>query len=170
MRYLVGKLQLDDEDGPPSSFSLFITCVHLDHRTEPRRIRELKEIVRKSSYEERKDQGHLWVGDFNSLTREDYSNEEWTKIARIRALNCWEKPRVELTDLVVKKHGFQDTWKQFGGHSSNLGSMKTCRFDTHIDYVYANNQMLSKYEVENVIHVDDPASDHNLVKATFVKK
>lgn len=47
--------------------------------------------------------------------------------------------------------------------------MKTCRFDTHIDYVYANNKLLSKYNLEEVVHIDDDASDHNMVKATFTK-
>ena len=99
----MGKLELGDY-GP-----LFITCLHLDHRTEPKRIRELKEIIRKS-YEPRKEAGHIWAGDFNSLTREDYTIKEWNEIARVRSLNCWEKPRVELTDL-VKKQDFQDTWQ-----------------------------------------------------------
>ena len=145
--------------------ALLILYNYSNHRTEPKRIRELKEIIRKSP-EERKDQGHLWVGDFNSLTREDYSDSEWTKMARIRALNSWEKPRVELTNM-VKKHGFQDTWQAFSG---DLGSMKTCRFDTHIDYIYANQKVLSKYLVSNVISVDDSASDHNMIITTFQSK
>lgn len=66
----------------------------------------------------------------------------------------------------VKEFGFRDSWQQVGCPEP----IKTCRFDTHIDYVYANDQILSKYKVEHVLHVDDPASDHNLVKATFGKK
>ena len=68
--------------------------------------------------------------------------------------------------LQIKEFGFKDSWHLAGCPAP----IKTCRFDTHIDYVYANEKFLSMYNVENVIHVDDPASDHNLVKATFVKK
>ena len=156
----MGKLELGDY-GP-----LFITCLHLDHRTEPKRIRELKEIIRKS-YEPRKEAGHIWAGDFNSLTREDYTIKEWNEIARVRSLNCWEKPRVELTDL-VKKQDFQDTW-QLCPDKPTL--VKTCRFDTHIDYIYTNSKFSSKFRVSNVSNEDDSASDHNMIITTFdVKK
>lgn len=39
------------------------------------------------------------MGDFNCLTREDYSTEEWEKIALIRSQNEWEAP----STLVVEK-------------------------------------------------------------------
>ena len=66
----------------------------------------------------------------------------------------------------VKGFGFKDSWHEVGCPPP----VKTCRFDTHIDYVYANNKFLSYYKVENVVHVEDKASDHNLVKATFIRK
>ena len=68
--------------------------------------------------------------------------------------------------LQIKEFGFKDSFHLAGCPAP----IKTCLFDTHIDCVYANEMFLSKYNVANVIHVDDPASDHNLVKATFVKK
>ena len=66
----------------------------------------------------------------------------------------------------VKGFGFKDSWREVGCPPP----VKTCRFDTHIDYVYVNNKLLSYYKVENVVHVEDKASDHNLVKATFIRK
>ena len=65
--------------------------------------------------------------------------------------------------LQVKSFGFKDSWHLAGCPEP----VKTCRFDTHIDYVYANDKLLSKYTVQDVIHVDDDASDHNMVKVTF---
>ena len=68
--------------------------------------------------------------------------------------------------LQIKGFGFKDAWFQAGRPKP----VKTCRFDTHIDYVYANNKLLSKYNLEEVVHIDDNASDHNMVKATFTKR
>ena len=58
----------------------------------------------------------------------------------------------------------QDTWKL----KPSL-PIKTCRFDTRIDYIFANNNLLSKYEVQKVLHVDNTASNHNMVMTTFAK-
>ena len=71
-----------------------------------------------------------------------------------------------LFSFQVKSFGFQDSW-HLGGCPKPI---KTCRFDTHIDYVYANEKLLSNYRVQEVLHVDDRASDHNLVKVIFALK
>ena len=42
----------------------------------------------------------------------------------------------------VKSYGFKDCWFQSGRPSP----VKTCRFGTHIDYVYANDTFLSQYK------------------------
>ena len=36
----------------------------------------------------------IWTGDFNALTREDYSEQEWERVGEVRARECWEKPQV----------------------------------------------------------------------------
>ena len=43
----------------------------------------------------------IWTGDFNSLTREDYSEIQWKEITSIRQLNKWEKPKTDLTTKVI---------------------------------------------------------------------
>ncbi len=108
---------------------------------------------------------HIWTGDFNALTREEYSEEAWDKITRIRAQNSWELPRTDVTTR-MKSIGFKDTWELAG----RPPPIKTCRFDTRIDYIYANDKFLELFTVEKVIVVDDDASDHNMVIATFKKK
>ena len=144
--------------------NLFITCLHLDHRTEPRRIREFKEIYRKS-IEIRQNTSHILAGDFNALTKTDYEMEDWNEICKIRDLNSWEKPKIELTNMIGKL-GYFDTWTLAGKPKP----IKTCRFDTHIDYVFANAMFLANYKVASVLHLDDPASDHNMVITTFEEK
>lgn len=96
--------------------------------------------------------------------------------------------------LQVKKHGFVDTWAAIGKTRAR-GPIKTCRyvhtylygiklftfcalvtvtffhfrFDTRIDYVYATPSLLNIHPLEAVRHVDDRASDHNMVIAEFNK-
>ena len=48
--------------------------------------------------------------------------------------------------------------------------MKTCRFDTRIDYIFANNKWLKTWSIKQLETVDDDASDHNMVIATFREK
>ena len=42
----------------------------------------------------------IWTGDFNALTREDYTNEQWNHITGVRKQNGWELPKTELTTQV----------------------------------------------------------------------
>ncbi len=57
----------------------------------------------------------------------------------------------------------RDCWELAG----RPGEVKTCRFDTRIDYVYATDSMLSASPLVSVKHVQDSASDHNMVVAEF---
>ena len=37
----------------------------------------------------------FWTGDFNSLTKEDYSEEIWKNVTEVRKQNQWELPKTE---------------------------------------------------------------------------
>ena len=63
----------------------------------------------------------------------------------------------------VKEMGFKDTWELAG----RPDPVSTCRFNTRIDYVYATPSLLDEYPLVSVKHVDDRASDHNMVVAKF---
>ena len=39
----------------------------------------------------------LWLGDFNALTREDYTQKQWNAIAAERSKSYWEEPRTEVS-------------------------------------------------------------------------
>ena len=38
----------------------------------------------------------LWLGDFNALTRDDYTQKQWNAIAAERSKSYWEEPRTEV--------------------------------------------------------------------------
>lgn len=63
-----------------------------------------------------------------------------------------------------------DTWVEAGSRPP----VKTCRFNTRIDYIYATGHLLgdcketttsSKLRIKSVRHIPDQASDHNMVIA-----
>ena len=61
---------------------------------------------------------HVWVGDFNSLTRNDYTDDEWTEVVlgRERSNNTitamrkkLEEPKSDVTSFIAGL-GFSDCW------------------------------------------------------------
>jgi predicted secreted protein len=52
----------------------------------------------------------IWTGDFNALTREDYTNEQWNHITGVRKQNGWELPKTELTTQVSKMRMVNALW------------------------------------------------------------
>ena len=65
---------------------VFVTCLHLDHRHEGRRMAEMQELMEA-----------IWTsnlglmilaGDFNSLKREDYNSEQWEEISEVIRKSC----------------------------------------------------------------------------------
>jgi len=151
------------------SDQFYLTCLHLDHRYESTRLKELLVITKtlNSSTSRVNDSSapHIWVGDFNSLTKDDYTVDEWNEITRVRKVNCWERPHVDATEM-VKSSGMLDCWELSGKPLP----IKTCRFDTRIDYIYVSPTWLDKWNLDLVRTIDDNASDHNMVIATFKSK
>ena len=82
----------------------YLTCLHLDYKYEPYRLKEIDVITKTIESLISKADGnnnlHIWAGDFNSLTKEDYTPEEWEEITRVRRVNCWERPHVDVTTKV----------------------------------------------------------------------
>ena len=63
----------------------------------------------------------------------------------------------------VKSLGMLDCWEL----AEKPLPIKTCRFDTRIDYIYITPSWLNKWKLEAVETIDDTASDHNMVISTF---
>ena len=94
----IGVLTQNTGDAP---LLVYVTCIHLDYREEPIRLKEIQSIKNKLDTilpgNDAMDNLQIWTGDFNALTKEDYTVDEWENIAAIRRENNWESPQIELT-------------------------------------------------------------------------
>lgn len=142
--------------------AFYLTCLHLDYRAEPSRMNELKTIETRLKLLLEKQAPQIWTGDYNSLTREDYTDSQWESVVEVRKRNSWESPKTQVTSH-MKTLGFDDAWTLAG----RPGKIATCRFDTHIDYVFLNKEFQEAYQLETVLHHPNKASDHSMVLATF---
>jgi len=106
------------------------------------------------------------LGDFNALTKNDYSKKKWENIYTVRKENKWELPLTILTDRITSNQ--EDGWNLIDSRKiakEISGPLTTCRFDTRIDYIYINKNLkknwnIYKYECINAI---PNITDHNLV-------
>eukprot|EP00092_Neocalanus_flemingeri_P005253 GFUD01005647.1.p1 GENE.GFUD01005647.1~~GFUD01005647.1.p1 ORF type:complete len:242 (-),score=53.41 GFUD01005647.1:20-745(-) len=154
-RFLTAKVTINKK-------TLYVTCCHLDYRIEPTRMKELEQMEKRLQGIFQNKEAQIWTGDFNSLTREDYNEEVWEEITQVRRQNRWELPRTEVTTQMTRL-GFKDCWSEVGKPEPT----STCRFSTHIDYVFANEEARTAWECVEVLHVDSDASDHKPVFVTF---
>jgi hypothetical protein len=70
------------------------------HRLEPHRLSEADTIFEMTKPIFESNSPQIWTGDFNALTREDYSENQWKELSDVRHKNCWEQPLTELTTKV----------------------------------------------------------------------
>jgi endonuclease/exonuclease/phosphatase family metal-dependent hydrolase len=130
---------------------ILIFVTHLDHKTEEQRFKEWRvlEALLPS------DEPHILLGDFNSLRRSDYTDEELAVIEKSRKESNWEAPTFELIDEIEKK--YQDAL------SLSNGVQSTCRFLTRVDYIFtfglAQN---SSFVIDSL-----KTSDHQIVALDF---
>ena len=162
-RFVSGLIKLPGESPP-----IFVTCVHLDYQREPTRIKEIRHIMTNINTQISKHPG-LIMGDFNSVTRADYSDHEWENVIEGRRLTKWEYPVSELTTRITS----DDNWglSDIRSIASNiLGPLGTCRFNTRIDYIYVNKMFRQVWDTYQIKHsVTMPiATDHNLVSGMFI--
>jgi len=143
----------------------YVTALHLDHRVEPNRMRELAAIRKTLDPIFEQKSAQFWVGDFNSLAREDYDEEYWSEIVRIRKQNSWEPPKTQVTSKMIEM-GFEDSWKL----ADQPPPVSTCRFNTHIDYVFINKEAEKIFSLKSVLHHPSQASDHAPVLVTLEEK
>jgi len=158
-RYISGIVTL------PNNKTINIICVHLDYKHEPIRIKQMKTIMKNRNIN---NTSLILLGDFNALTKNDYSNYEWDRISSIRKSNKWEQPVDELTTQITSP----DYWKLFDSKyiTNNVyGPLHTCRFDTRIDYIYVNKKFINEWNITKMKHIVamPSATDHNLVLIEF---
>eukprot|EP01083_Nonionella_stella_P097072 272891_1 len=140
--------------------------VHLNHEEESIRVLQYKEMLKMIEDNDYKEMPLVLLGDFNALNRRDYDDKRWKEIRFVRQNDNWELPRHELLPMIAKSN-FMDCFQIF--HKGNVrNDNSTCRFDTRIDYVFANRHFLDIFEVINAQHLHhNNCSDHKMVKITF---
>ncbi len=132
---------------------IFVTNVHLNYKDENIRNQEIDEILDKiNTYSD--EYQSILLGDFNALTKADYSPKEWADIYKIRKYGQWELPVHELSDKLNIE------WYDCGKNDKHI----TCRYNTRIDYIYTKNMNIISY---NVLDTIPSISDHNLVNIKF---
>jgi len=151
-RFVTARIQVAEDK------VLAVTCLHLDHKLEPRRVKEVATIQENLAGLFKRGEAQVWTGDFNALTREDYTEGGWARVTEVRARGAWERPQTEVTSA-VRAMGFEDCWATMG----RPGPVSTCRFDTHIDYVYLSNPAQETWQCKEVLHHPSNASDHKPV-------
>eukprot|EP01084_Bolivina_argentea_P304492 525876_1 len=173
------------------NIKLGIIVAHFDYRDEKIRIAEYKKLL--PIINKYYNLPLIFIGDFNALTKTDYTIEEWNKITEIRTKNEWELPQTQLLTAMKQNNYFYDCLYLFQRKKDNeqkdnndndmkyeakwdgifvdRNDLGTCRYNTRIDYVLINKQMEQLFEITNYQHIEhNNASDHKLVRVEFKLK
>lgn len=141
-----------------TSYRVFVT--HLDHKTEPQRLSEIDVLLKIATAV---GEPHFIIGDFNSLKQQDYTEEEWVEIARVRYEGNWESPQIDVVAR-MESTGYRDLLNP----ESSLHVLPTSRFNTRVDYIFASPSIDPKSIVEcAVIESKTNESDHKPVIASM---
>lgn len=146
------KLSIDNKE-----IHLYVT--HFDHMDENIRLCQLEklmEIIKEESELLYKGESftHFILGDFNALTKSDYTPKELERIADVRTKTKWEPPKFELMDT-FNKLGYHDIVGDYL-KVKGIHVPLTSRFNTRVDYILASKNI----KVSNVGYIQSSASDH----------
>lgn len=140
-------------------YTIYVT--HLHHKNEHirlKQIQKIKSIISPTgtnaflgSPKTNHNIPHFLLGDFNSLTKSDYTEEEWKNIEKIRLQNNWEPPLNLVSEEMSKSHF--DCLPPY---------RSTCKYNSRIDYIFCTFD--HKKFISNVKILDEvTASDHKPV-------
>ena len=151
-----------DGDQHPFLRDRRFAVTHLDHRDENARLDQLRRFDPLAKNVD------VLMGDFNALTRDDYTNEYFQKqIVEVRKASHWEAAHFDVTDLVRRTWGYQDALTMLHPRMKDE-QLSTCRFHTRIDYIYLRPRANDQWRLrECFIHDTGGATDHQAVVATF---
>ncbi|CAF4571502.1 unnamed protein product, partial [Rotaria sp. Silwood2] len=156
-------VQIDHEFFSDNDATLYVT--HLDQLSEQVRLKQMKQLeehVHNSGVQ-------LMVGDFNSLTFDDYSDDYFNvNIHGVRQQNSWENP-FNLVTNEMKTNGYHDCWREMNKEAIDNQTI-TCIYKTRIDYIWKRGELKNGWEMEECkIFSTENATDHNGVLVTFTK-
>jgi endonuclease/exonuclease/phosphatase family metal-dependent hydrolase len=109
--------------------SALFAATHLDHTAEADRLAQLRHLFE----EERLDStACVLMGDLNALTRADYDEDAWARVASARELAGLPPPVHDLTDWLRGELRFQDA---HDARPAGAAFAPTCPYGTRVDYV-----------------------------------
>ena len=121
-----GKTALNHEFVTVKVQGFYLTCLHLTAKKEETRLRQLGKVRDQLSQKGVWGLGkmHIFAGDFNSLTKEDKSEEGWAqvKVDRENSNTELEEPKFDVAASMAQKN-FSDCWDQVGRQDLKI----TCR-------------------------------------------
>eukprot|EP00768_Dysnectes_brevis_P001421 gnl/Dysnectes_brevis/1360_a1529_3600.p1 GENE.gnl/Dysnectes_brevis/1360_a1529_3600~~gnl/Dysnectes_brevis/1360_a1529_3600.p1 ORF type:complete len:377 (+),score=106.68 gnl/Dysnectes_brevis/1360_a1529_3600:52-1131(+) len=136
-----------------------VICTHLDHVSEQIRHSQCQGLMQHAMGLMARYPVVL-AGDFNALTRRDYSDEQWEDITATRSEAKWEAPHDDVTRF-IQSLGYADAaWQAPKGAATSLVA-PTCAYGTRIDYIYLCERLhgaVTDYTVKSC-----PATDHDAV-------
>jgi len=158
-RYLTVKVKTEDN---PDEILFYLTCIHLVPKYSELRCEEIQRISTELNGLLEEGVSQVWCGDFNTLSRGDYSDQEWDHIVRIRRDNGRRAPLNDVIDT-INNLGFTDSWVSAGRPSPRT----TSRFDTRVDYVFSSPKFNKTWKLQDFGHHSSDASDHSFVMASY---
>lgn len=157
-------VQIEHEFFRENNATFYVT--HLDQIYEHARLKQIEQFEK---YIQQNDNLQLIMGDMNSLTFSDYSDDYFRiYIDDIRQKNNWERP-FELVTNQLKAYGFTDCWREMNNEAINDQAV-TCIYKTRIDYIWKRGELKNQWEINECrIFSSENATDHNGVLISFTK-
>lgn len=153
-RALVGvEINLNDK------LRIGIFCTHLDHLSEDVRFEQLKSIEASINQFYCNETGKLFIlaGDFNSLKRSDYSEQQWQHIQKKRATVGLEPPQSTVTDYLITQ-GMLDCEPLKGSDNCRKLSNELDEVSNNINQEENSTKVVSESESDSEEEVENEKS------------
>jgi len=157
-------VQIEHEFFRENNATFYVT--HLDQIYEQARLQQIQLFEK---FIDQNDSLQLVMGDMNSLTFSDYSNDYFhSYIDDIRQKNNWERP-YELVTQQMKVNGYTDCWREMNSEAID-DQVVTCIYRTRIDYIWKRGELKNQWKINECrIFSSANATDHNGVLICFLK-
>jgi len=145
-------------------FNIFVT--HLEHISEKVRLQQMGEVIQiisnweKTSNDLELKNGHLLLGDLNTMRKKDYSQQHWDKIVTLRKERKWieddsPEPLEQVIPFLEHKE-YKDCWLEVG--KGEFFTAWTHNPLMRIDYIfcskYFRHSLLSCQRMDSVTQSD----------------
>ena len=143
-----------------------IYVVHLEDRNEEKRVNQVKKLQEWIDSSEGK-LPHIIVGDFNALTRADYTDEYFAKIDSTRKKYKVEDASFEVTDIL--KSNYIDIFKVCHSNVKDV-DLATSHYGTRVDYIWLSKDFSELVNTDLFIGSQETASDHKPITVIINRK